>query len=135
MLRVISTQISFKTASIKEQIKFDTILGAGTPNGCGEENKFLLDCHKAGLQIYYVPVEIASIVPKQSTWFFGYNQKFFFNRGKTTRYMLGVPISILYAVHFLILKHRKYHKDISFWQAGRFLFKGIIAKDIDATLT
>lgn len=132
LLRVASWQISFKTSSVKGKIGFDTKLGAGTPNGAGEENKFLLDCHKAGLKIYYVPEEIASVAQVESTWFSGYNQKYFFNRGKTTRYILGLPISVLYAVHFLILKYKRYHKDISTWQAGRFLFKGIMAKDIDA---
>lgn len=131
MLRISSWQISFKVSSIKNKVWFDTNLGAGTPNGAGEENKFLLDCYKLGLKIYYVPVEIATVAQQHSTWFNGYNTKFFFNRGKTTRYILGRSISTLYAIYYLIFKHKKYCKEISVWKAGKALFKGIKAKDIN----
>lgn len=132
LLKVSSWQISFKTAAVKGKIRFDTRLGAGTENGAGEENKFLLDCRKAGLEIYYVPVEIASVAQENSTWFSGYNERFFFNRGKTTRYILGFVFSVLYALYFLLAKRNLYKKDIKARRACVFLFKGILAKGIDA---
>ena len=132
LLRVSSWQISFKLASVKGKVAFDPNLGAGTGNGCSEENKFLLDCYDAGLKIIYVPVKIASVAQESSTWFHGYDRKFFFNRGKTTRYILGFPISVFYAFHFLILKRKLYGKDISMWSAGKELFRGIFAKGINA---
>ncbi len=130
-LKVSSFQISFRLSKIKNNIFFDSKLGAGTGNGASEECKFLLDCYESGLKIYYVPIEIGTINIVSSTWFSGYDKKYFFNRGKTTRYILGLPISILYAFHFLLLKRKLYKKNISVWQAGKFLFKGILAKDID----
>jgi len=132
LLRVSSWQISFRLSSVKGKIFFDTNLGAGTKNGAGEENKFLLDCKKQGLSIYYVPVAIASVAQNVSTWFSGYDKRFFFNRGKTTRYMLGLALSLFYAAHFLVFKHKLYKKDCSFWSALKYLVKGIFAKDIDA---
>lgn len=131
LLKVSSWQISFRVSSVKGKIWFDTKLGAGTPNGAGEENKFLFDCYKEGLKIYYVPVKIATVAQEQSTWFKGYDEKFFFNRGKTTRYILGKIASCLYALHFLIFKYKRYYKEISLLKASRALFKGIRAKDID----
>lgn len=132
-LRVSSVQISFKLSSIKDKIKFDTNLGAGTPNGAGEENKFLLDCYKEGLSIYYVPDEIGAVAQEQSTWFNGYDTKFFFNRGKTTRYVLGLPMATLYAIYFLIFKHKIYKKNISFFCAMKHLFRGLSKKDVNST--
>lgn len=132
LLKVSSWQISFKVSSVKGKIWFDTKLGAGTSNGAGEENKFLLDCYKAGLIIYYVPIKIATVAQEQSTWFKGYDEKFFFNRGKTTRYILGNMTSCLYAIHFLIFKYKKYCKEISIFKASRAIFNGIRSKDIDA---
>ena len=132
LLRVSSWQISFRLASVKNRVFFDKNLGAGTGNGASEENKFLLDCHKAGLKIFYVPVPIASVAQTSSTWFNGYDKKFFFNRGKTTRYILGLPVSVFYAFHFLILKRKLYGKDISPLDAGKELFRGIFAKGINA---
>ena len=132
LLRVSSWQISFKSASIRDKFAFDTKLGAGTPNGAGEENKFLLDCYEAGLTIYYVPEEIATVAQEHSTWFKGFDQKFFFNRGKTTRYILGFPVSVLYGFYYLLLKRKLYKRDISIWKASMYLFKGILAEGIDA---
>lgn len=133
LLRVSSWQISFKLASVKGKVAFDTNLGAGTKNGAGEENKFLLDCYRAGLSIYYVPIKIAAVAQESSTWFHGYDRRFFFNRGKTTRYILGLPLSLLYAVHYLVTKRRRYTKDISVKIAAKELFRGIFAKGINAS--
>lgn len=130
-LKVSSWQISFRLSSIKGNIYFDTNLGAGTPNGAGEENKFLIDCYKKGMKIYYEPVEIASVAQEKSTWFSGYDKKFFYNRGKTTRYILGLPISFLYAFHFLLFKHKLYKDNITLWQASKYLLKGVFAESID----
>jgi glycosyltransferase involved in cell wall biosynthesis len=58
-MKVSSWQISFKRESlIKTGVRFDPLLGAGTGNGAEEELKFLLDCQKAGLNIFFVPQEI-----------------------------------------------------------------------------
>ena len=135
LLRVSSWQISFKMTSVKNKYLFDPKLGAGTGNGASEENKFLFDCYKDGLKIYYVPIEIASVAQEQSTWRSARDEKYFFNRGKTTRYILGQSMATIYALYFLITKHKLYKKDISFLRAMKYLFKGIATKSIDEKLT
>ncbi len=131
LLKVSSCQISFRASSVRGKVRFDPKLGAGTQNGAGEENKFLFDCYKAGLNIYYVPEKIATVAQEQSTWFKGYDEKYFFDRGKTTRYILGFAVASLYAVHFLITKRKRYIGDISMPKAAKALFKGIMTRDID----
>lgn len=85
-MKVSSWQISFRRDSlVRTGVRFDELLGAGTGNGAEEELKFLRDCEKAGLQIWYVPVEIASVGQTESTWFQGFTEQFFVNRGATTR--------------------------------------------------
>ena len=135
MLRVSSVRISFKLSAIKNNnLKFDEKLGAGTGNGGSEENKFLLDCYNKDLKIYFVPTTIATICGQNSTWFSCHNKEYFFTRGKTTRYIFGRFWATLYAFYFLIFKHSKYKKDISFFGATKYLFKGLKVKDIDAKL-
>lgn len=76
-MHVSSVQISFRRASLrKANVWFDELLGAGTGNGGEEELKFLTDCEKAGLSIYYVSEEIASVVQEGSTWFTGFSETF-----------------------------------------------------------
>lgn len=125
-MKVCSWQISFRRQSIiNANIKFDELLGAGTDNGAEEELKFLTDCEKSGLKIYYVPSVIASVQQNKSTWFHGFNEKFFRDRGNTTRYILGLPLSIIYAIYYAIKKYDMYKKDISFKNALKSTFQGI----------
>lgn len=130
-MKVSSWQISFRKQSlVRAGVSFDEKLGAGSGNGAEEELKFLLDCERAGLKIYYVPSVIASVGQQSSTWFSGFNEKFFRDRGNTTRYILGLPVSVLYAVYYLVRKRDMYAKDISFGRAAKALFKGIAENKI-----
>lgn len=130
-LRIASWQIAFKTESVRVKgIRFDEFMGAGTGNGGSEENKFLLDCLKAGLKLYYVPHVIASVAQNQSTWFDGFDKDFFYRRGITTRYMLGAPLAILYAVYYIVVKRRIYSDTISPIEAFIATMRGIIKNDI-----
>jgi glycosyltransferase involved in cell wall biosynthesis len=130
-MKVSSWQISFKKESlIKTGVRFDPLLGAGTGNGAEEELKFLLDCQKAGLKIYFVPQEIASVGQTQSTWFSGFNEQFFINRGATTRYILGFFPACLYAIYYIIKKHGEYGRQISLFKATKAIFRGIIENKI-----
>ena len=130
-LKVSSWQISFRRKRLLSAgIQFDELLGAGTGNGAEEELKFLTDCQKAGLSIYYVPVEIASVAQAESTWFHGFTETFFENRGATTRYILGLWLACIYALYYVIRKRSLYRGTISSWQALRAIFRGIRQKKI-----
>lgn len=132
LLKVSSLQISFKRESIiKNNVEFDKCLGAGTPNGAGEENDFLIKCKKKKMKIYYIPISIAEVAQQKSTWFNGYNEEFFYNRGGTTRYILGFWLAFLYGYYFLIFKYRLYRKEISFHKAHINLMRGIFFKKIE----
>lgn len=134
-LKVSSLQISFKLSAIKDKVYFDSNLGAGTGNGASEENKFLLDCYKKGLQIYYAPIEIGMVDNRgNSTWFHEFDEGYFFNRGKTTRYIFGRFFAFFYAWYYLIFKYKLYKKQISFRKAKKFLFMGLKEKNINAKL-
>ncbi len=130
-MKVSSWQISFRRESlIKAQVFFDELLGAGSGNGAEEELKFLLDCQKKGLKIYYVPEVIASVGQTQSTWFKGFDERFFENRGATTRYILGPVVSTVYAFYYVLAKRNLYKKDISPIRALYCILKGIVKNKI-----
>lgn len=125
-MRVSSWQISFRRDSlIRTSVRFDELLGAGTGNGAEEELKFLTDCEKAGLRIYYMPEEIASVAQAESTWFKGFDEIFFYNRGATTRYILGWPLAAAYGIYYVLKKKSMYSGDISPNKALRAVFRGI----------
>lgn len=125
-LKIASYQIAFRKDSIlKNQILFDPLMGAGSGNGCGEENKFLLDCLRKGLKIYYSPDVIATVQPQASTWFFGYDEHFFYQRGATTRYYMGLPLSIIYAFYYVVFKRSLYRNELKTGHALYYILKGI----------
>ena len=130
-LRVCSVQIAFRRKAITESgVRFDPLLGAGTTQGCGEENKFLLDCLKEGLNIYHYPKCIASIKKQDSTWFTKFDKEFFYQRGKVTGYMLGKPLALLYAIYYVFRKRSMYKQDCSSVAAMQCLIKGIFSNEL-----
>jgi len=126
LFHVCSVQITFRRQSIcRKKIFFDINMGSGTGNGGGEEVDFLLRCYKAGLKIYYIPLEIAELKDSKSQWFSGYDEQFFYQRGTSTRHMLGGPLSILYAFYWLYSHRNLYRESISGRKALRAMIKGI----------
>jgi len=130
LMRVSSVQISFRVSSVVGKVDFDQLLGAGTPNGSGEENKFLLDCYSKKMKIYYVPVGIATVEQQESTWFCGYNDNYFYKRGSMTRYVYGFPFAVLYAMYFSLTKKKIYGADSTMWEAFSYILKGIIDNNV-----
>lgn len=131
-LRVTSYQIAFRRNSIVTSgVNFDIKLGAGTGNGAGEENKFLLDCYNKNINIYHYPAVIATLKDSNSTWFNGYNENFFYQRGMVTRYYLGLGFSCLYALYYVLIKRHIYSKDINMCDAAKSIFEGIFDDKLD----
>lgn len=131
LLKIKSWQIAFRRSSIlSKSISFDELMGAGSGNGAQEENKFLIDCYKAKLSIYYAPFAIASVAQKQSTWFYGFTEDFFYQRGGATRHMMGLHLSLLYALYYLLFKYPIYRADITMGKAFLSILKGILDNPI-----
>lgn len=63
------------------------------------------DCLKYGLVVYAVPVEIGAEQERESTWFQGYTDKFFIDRGVLYHFLYG-GMAYLMAMRF-IMAHGK----------------------------
>ena len=68
-------------------VSYSLLFGGGARFSNGEDSLFISDCLKAGLKVYAVPVCIGEEIPRPSTWFFGYNEKFFYDRGVLYHYL------------------------------------------------
>lgn len=131
--RVSSVQISFKrNVIVKNEIRFDENMGAGSGNGTGEENKFLVDALNKGLKIYFCPIDIAELrESSSSTWFNGFDREFFYNKGMTTRYTYGLPFSVFYLTTYVPRKYKKYRGQISPVTALIYSLKGIFDNKLE----
>lgn len=122
-LKLASWQLTFRRKSITDNnILFDETLGSGVSKAGGEENMFIYDCLKSGLNVIFVPITIGKMIESESQWFHGYTTEYFYDRGIMTRKLMGRFYASLYAIYFLVMKYSKYRDEVSFIDASRNLF-------------
>ena len=62
-------------------IYFSLLFGGGAKYCAGEDTTFIQDCIKAGLNVYKSPIVLSSMKQETSSWFTGYNDKYYFDKG------------------------------------------------------
>lgn len=62
-------------------ITFSLLFGGGAKYGAGEDTTFIQDCIKAGLKVYKSPVIVSTMKQEDSSWFTGFNKKYFVDKG------------------------------------------------------
>ena len=118
ILKYESCRIAFK----RNNIKFNKLFGAGAKYTCGEDTLFLVDCLKNNLKIYSSIEAIGTVYHKQSTWFKGYNEKYFFDKGAVYAALNKRIRYILFFVH--LIRHKNELKEISFKEAYKAMNDG-----------
>ena len=101
-MKMSSVELAIRRCDIiNNDISFDYLIGAGTEFMMGEENAFAWTCLKKGLLIYNIPQCIADLHIGESTWFSGFNDKYFFGRGAAFAAMskaFSIPLIIQFAI-------------------------------------
>ena len=108
----------------KANITFSLLFGGGAKYSNGEDSLFLLECLKKRFKIYAVPIKIGKEVPRPSTWFHGYTEKFFFDRGVLYYYLYGKLRHVM-AIRFLIAHKGVMCQEISVKKAFELMCKGM----------
>lgn len=105
-------------------IGFSPYFGGGAKYGCGEDSLFLMDCLRAGMEIYCVPVTLGCEEVRPSTWFSGYTEKYFKDKGVLYHCLYGwlaMPVALRF-----VLKHRKSQcTEVKPFSAFKLMLKGI----------
>lgn len=100
-----SVNIAFKRKCAKN-IKFNELFGTGSKYANGEDSLFIMDLFRNKLKIYSSNKFIGKIVNGDSSWFIGYNEKYFFDKGA-----LFTAISYRFR-HILMLQYLIRHKNV-----------------------
>lgn len=108
----------------RANVTFSLLFGGGAPYSNGEDSLFLKDCLKKGLKVYATPVEIGQEKIRKSTWFSGYHEKFFFDRGVLYHYLYGF-LAVPMAWRFLLAHGKVMCQQIPFKKALRLMIDGI----------
>lgn len=108
----------------KYNIRYSILFGGGAKYSNGEDSLFLHDCLKAGMIMYSETALLGEETYRESTWFKGYTDKFFFDRGVLYHFLYG-KASYLLGIRFIIKNRKEMLKNRSFFNALGLLFKGI----------
>lgn len=85
----------------RANVSFSLLFGGGARYSNGEDSLFLHDCLKKGLHLYAETAQIGEEIYRESTWFKGYNAKFFKDRGVLYHDLYGV-LAPLFSLRFLL---------------------------------
>lgn len=72
-----------RDAVLKSRVAFSTLFGGGSMYCSGEDTIFIRDCFRSRLRVYSHDYVLGKCAKDTSTWFEGYNDKYFFDRGAT----------------------------------------------------
>ena len=121
-LNFASYNIAFRRESINN-IKFNTNFG---PNAIyksgGDDTLFIVDCLKNKLKIYSCNKNIGRICSGDSTWFKGYNEKYFFDKGALYTAINRQFRFLLISQH--LFRHKEMLDEMKFNDALKAMLKG-----------
>jgi len=113
-----------RAAGKGKPLRFSELFGGGAKYSCGEDSLFIRDCLGAGLKLYRTPTEIGEEIPRPSTWFKGYDEKYFFDRGVLYHFLYGI-LAYPMGVRYILAKRSVMCKEIPWKQAIGIIRKGI----------
>lgn len=120
-----AVSFAVKRKSLLESgVRFSLLFGGGAPFSNGEDSLFLTEFMKKGYRVYTAPVLIGRESTGESTWFAGYNEKFFYDRGVLYHFLYGAWAKPM-ALRFLLAHKTKMCKECSVKQAYCRMRKGI----------
>lgn len=106
----------------KNNIKFNTLFGSKDNYNSGEDTLFIVECIKKKLKLYSSVKNIGIVYQDKSTWFKGYNDKYFFDKGalfcainKHLRYLLFLQY---------LIRHKEVLVDTKFTTAYKLMISG-----------
>lgn len=105
-------------------VSFSLLFGGGARYSNGEDSLFLHDCLKKGMHLYTSTDEIGEEIYRESTWFKGYNEKFFVDRGVLYHHLYGKAAKV-FALRFLFAHKNEMCCDIPLKEAYSMMNRGI----------
>lgn len=113
-----------REALLRANVHYSMLFGGGAKYSNGEDSLFLKDCLKAGLKIYSHTICIGEETERESTWFSGYHEKFFRDRGVLYHYLYG-KLALPLAFRFLWVHRHQMCREVSLRQAYSWMRDGV----------
>ena len=105
-------------------VMFSLLFGGGAQYSNGEDSLFLQECLRKKMRIYHSPIEIGHEIVRKSTWFEGYTDKFFIDRGVLYHFLYG-RFASLFALRFLYKNRKTMCRERSLRKCYELMKKGM----------
>lgn len=113
-----------REAIIRSGVEYSLLFGGGARFSNGEDSLFIMDLLKKGIAMYASPVCLGEEADEGSTWFKGYTEKFFVDRGVLFYFLYG-PMATLWAVRFALTKKEYFKGEIGAFKGYKLIRSGI----------
>ena len=113
-----------RDALLRANVHYSLLFGGGAKYSNGEDSLFLKDCLRAGLKIYSHTICIGEETERESTWFSGYHEKFFRDRGVLYHYLYG-KLALPLAFRFLWVHREQMCREVPLRQAYSWMKAGV----------
>lgn len=127
-LRYGAVKIAIRTDKIRSaNVYFSLLFGGGALYGSGEDSLFIAECIKKGLKVYTNPEIIGYVTQQESSWFQGYTDKYFIDKGAFYR-NLSRRWAYILAAQFVIRHRKMFQNEQTCIEALKLMNKGINIK-------
>ncbi len=110
-----------REALLHANILFNQNFGGGCPFSAGEDSLFLKACFDRGLKVYAHEYVLGTCAKDTSTWFVGYDEKYFYDKGVLMRCLFPrIPhvMALYFAIRFKRSTEIKVGRRILLMQEG-----------------
>lgn len=111
-----------RSSVIKKNVTFNQCFGGGCPFSAGEDTLFLKSCFDAGLKVYSYDYVLGTCSKDSSSWFVGYNEKYFYDKGVLVRNLFPKTAYVM-ALYFGIRFKRK--TDLGVFKRLKYIYAGV----------
>ena len=107
---------------LQNNILFNQLFGGGCMYSAGEDSLFLKSCFDHGLKVYSHQYVLGTCCKDTSSWFVGYNDKYFYDKGVLVRFLFP-KIAYAMALYFAI----RFKRDtaVSVWRRLKLVYAGV----------
>ena len=111
-----------RRAATDPPLRFHESFGGGCPFSAGEDSLFLKACFDHGLSVYAHPYVLGRCRKDTSSWFVGYNEKYFYDKGVLVRHLFP---RTAYLMAFYFGAYFKRETNIGLWKRLRLVYAGV----------
>ena len=109
----------------KHSITFSLLFGGGAKFSNGEDSLFIKECLDKEIRIYKTNIQIGHEEGgRPSTWFSGYNEKFFYDRGYLYHYLYG-KLAVPMCMRFLVAHKKQLCREIPLPKCFSIMRRGV----------